>query len=235
MRHDPSGYWSKALGFGFAEPVTDYLIDDVCSFYRTRNVVHATVQIAPALLPPNWRDICAKTNLEEEGATYKLGCLVETAVTSVGALELQTDLSVTPVDAQSADDWSQTMPKAMGMPSTGFADMAHGSVGRSGWFPFAARDANDAIVATATMRVHGGVANLFAGCTLPEARGRGAQSALIAARARAAQNAGCEWLVVETAPDTPESRNTSYQNLLRFGSVLMYVRPNWVWRPDRSQ
>jgi hypothetical protein len=62
----------------------DGLIDDVCSFYRTRNVVHATVQIAPALLPPKWRDICAKTNLEEEGATYKLGCFVETAVTRVG-------------------------------------------------------------------------------------------------------------------------------------------------------
>jgi hypothetical protein len=43
MRHDPSGYWSKSLGFGFAEPVTDELIDEVCSFYRTRNVAHATV------------------------------------------------------------------------------------------------------------------------------------------------------------------------------------------------
>jgi len=29
-------------------------------------------------------------------------------------LERQSDLSVTPVDAQSADEWSQTMPKAMG-------------------------------------------------------------------------------------------------------------------------
>jgi hypothetical protein len=51
----------------------DGLIDDVCSFYRTRNVVHATVQIAPALLPPKWRDICAKTNLEEEGANLQIG------------------------------------------------------------------------------------------------------------------------------------------------------------------
>ena len=214
--------------------MTDELIDEVRSFYRTRNVPHATVQIAPSMLPANWRDICAKMNLEEEGATYKLACRTEAAVAAACAVELQSDLSVTPVDAQSADEWSQAMPKAMGRSSTGFSDMALGSVGRSGWFPFAVRDASDAIVATATMRVHGGVATLFAGCTLPEARRRGAQSALIAARARAAQSAGCEWLVVETAPDAPESRNTSYQNLLRFGFDLVYVRPNWVWRPGRS-
>jgi hypothetical protein len=53
MRHDPLGYWSKALGFGFAEPVTDEVIDEACSFYRTRNVAHATVQIAPSSLPAN--------------------------------------------------------------------------------------------------------------------------------------------------------------------------------------
>jgi hypothetical protein len=47
IRPDPSGYWSKALGFGSAEPVTDELIDEAFSFYRTRNVAHATVQIAP--------------------------------------------------------------------------------------------------------------------------------------------------------------------------------------------
>jgi hypothetical protein len=160
MRHDPSGYWSKALGFGFAEPVTDELIDEVCSFYRTRNVPHATVQIAPSLLPANWRDICATMNLEQEGATYKLTCRTEAAVTSASAFELHSDLSVTAVDAQSADEWSQVMPKAMGMSSTGFSDMALGSVGRPGWFPLAVRDAGDAIVATATMRVHGVVATL---------------------------------------------------------------------------
>jgi hypothetical protein len=129
-------------------------------------------------------------NLEEECATYKIACRTE-AVTGASAFELHSDLSVTAVDAQSADEWSQVMHKAMRMSSTCFSDMALGSVGRTGWFPFAVRDAGDAIVATATMRVHGVVATLFAGRTLPQARRQGAQSALIAARARAAHSAGC--------------------------------------------
>jgi len=231
VRNDPSNYWSKALGFGFSEPVTNELIAEVCTFYRTRHASQATVQIAPSLLPSDWEDICATMNLRQEGATWKLACRTSTAVAHGNDVKLQTDLTVTPVDRRSAHEWSQAMPKAMGMPSTGFSDMAHASVGRLNWFPFAVRDAGEAIVATATMRVHGLVATLFAGCTLPEARRRGAQSALIAARARAAQAAGCEWLVAETAPHAPESPNTSYQNLLRFGFAPVYVRPNWVWRP----
>jgi hypothetical protein len=222
MRHDPSGYWSKALGFGFAEPVTHELIDEVRSFYRTRTVPHATVQIAPSLLPANWRDICAKMNLEEEGATYKLASRIETAVRDASTFELGSDLSVTGVDAQSANEWSQVMPIAMGMSSIGFSDMAHGSVGRSGWFPFAVRDAGDAIVATAAMRVHGLGVTLFAGCTLPEARRRGAQSTLIAARARAAQSAGCEWLVAKQV-STPQNNATRHIRICCDSALTSYT------------
>ena len=50
MRHDPGGYWSSS-GFGFAEPVTDEPIDEVCSFYRTRNVPHATVRLRHRCCP----------------------------------------------------------------------------------------------------------------------------------------------------------------------------------------
>ncbi|MEU7745436.1 hypothetical protein [Nonomuraea sp. NPDC049158] len=38
MRDDPTGYWSKALGFGFDEPVTEKLIGEICEFYRSRSV-----------------------------------------------------------------------------------------------------------------------------------------------------------------------------------------------------
>ena len=47
MRHDVTGYWSKALGFGFEEPVTEELIGRVLAFYRAERTPGAVIQIAP--------------------------------------------------------------------------------------------------------------------------------------------------------------------------------------------
>lgn len=68
------------------------------------------------------------------------------------------------------------------------------------------------------------------GATLPRARGRGAQSALIAARALAARAAGCDWLVAETFAERPGEHNSSLRNMLRAGMTTRYERRNWVWR-----
>jgi hypothetical protein len=65
---------------------------------------------------------------------------------------------------------------------------------------------------------------------LPEFQGRGAQSALIAARMRAAIDAGCGLLVAETGDEQPGEHNTSLHNLLRLGFRVLYKRQNWVWR-----
>src|SRR5262245_31552661 len=54
MRHDVTGYWSKALGFGFTEPITGPLIDQVIDFYRAEHSPGAVIQIAPVALPAEW-------------------------------------------------------------------------------------------------------------------------------------------------------------------------------------
>jgi GNAT superfamily N-acetyltransferase len=142
--------------------------------------------------------------------------------------ELDDGLDVGPVALAEAAEWAEVLPRAMGMPAQGAQEMAAASVGRPGWHPFAVREAG-AIVAIATLRTAGEVGNFFAGCTLPEARGRGAQSALIAARVRAARDAGCRVLVVETFDEPPGTHNSSYHNLLRAGFTLRYTRRNWIW------
>jgi hypothetical protein len=47
LRNDVTGYWSKALGFGFDEPVTHDLIASVVEYHRTRTTLGAVIQIAP--------------------------------------------------------------------------------------------------------------------------------------------------------------------------------------------
>lgn len=229
MRDDSSDYWSKALGFGFNEPITLRMMEQVIAFYRERDVRQATIQIAPSVIPSNWRAICETLAFEPGDFIRKLGCGIETAVEASAGVTLDDGLTVGPVTPDEAAEWADVMPRAMGVPHQGMQDMAAASVVRAGWHPFAVRESGS-IVATATLRVQGQVGSLFAGCTLPQARGRGAQSALIAARVRAARNEGCRWLVVETFDEPVGTHNSSYHNLIRSGFRLQYKRRNWIWR-----
>ena len=229
MREDPSDYWSKALGFGFDEPVTLALVEQVIAFYQERDIRVGTIQLAPTAIPDDWPAICEKLGIERGENIRKLATDIDTAVSASSGAKLDHGLTVGPVAPDEAAEWAAVMPPAMGMPLQGMREMAAASVGRPGWHPFAVRE-GDAIVATATLRVHQEVGSLFAGCTLPAARGRGAQSALIAARIRAARDAGCRVLVVETFDEPEGTHNSSYHNLVRAGFTLRYSRPNWIWR-----
>ena len=69
MRNDVTGYWSKALGFGFTEPITDRLVDQVIDFYRVERSPSAVIQIAPESGVPLRRRLFAA----EEMMTESLG------------------------------------------------------------------------------------------------------------------------------------------------------------------
>jgi GNAT superfamily N-acetyltransferase len=68
-----------------------------------------------------------------------------------------------------------------------------------------------------------GVALFGNDATLPEARERGAQSALIHDRLRRASAMGLRWAVAEVAPDSGSERN-----YLRAGFHLLYARTHYV-------
>ena len=102
-------------------------------------------------------------------------------------------------------------------------------VGRAGWQAFGVFEGED-IIAVGALHTWGRIGHLFGGATLPRARGRGAQSALIAARALAARAVGCDWLVAETSAEQPGEHNSSLHNMLRAGMTTRYERRNWVWR-----
>ena len=69
------------------------------------------------------------------------------------------------------------------------------------------------------MRITHGVAQLTGAATVPSARRRGVQAALLAARLDDAAAAGCDLAVVTTAPGS-----TSQKNVQRRGFQLMYTR-----------
>ena len=74
-------------------------------------------------------------------------------------------------------------------------------------------------IGVASLRIDGDLAQVAGAGTLPAARGRGAQKALLARRLADAREAGATLAVVTTSPGT-----RSQQNVMRRGFVLLYTR-----------
>jgi GNAT superfamily N-acetyltransferase len=227
VRDDPSHFWSKTLGFGFDEPLTAELIDEVCAFYRAQRNPVATLRFAPQVLPGDWEEICAKRDISGGGTQVKLACEVDTALARIeGAGRPESALRVEPIRKTDAQRSSELMFGVFKLPEPA-VKMAVASVGRPGWQAFATWD-GDQMVGTAASFIHQETAQYFAASTLPEARGRGGQTALIAARTRAAKTAGCRWMVSQTNTEAPGEYNSSLHNMLRAGFEVVYERRDWV-------
>jgi GNAT superfamily N-acetyltransferase len=78
-------------------------------------------------------------------------------------------------------------------------------------------------VATGSLAMHGGVAHLAGASTLPSARNRGAQRALLDARLRYAAANGCTLATMGAAPGSASQRNAE-----RRGFRIAYTRMKWA-------
>jgi hypothetical protein len=77
-------------------------------------------------------------------------------------------------------------------------------------------------VATGVLRCHEGVALFGGACTIPEARNRGAQRALLEARMNTAVNQGCDLARMCAQPGSASQRNAERQ-----GFRVAYTRIKW--------
>jgi GNAT superfamily N-acetyltransferase len=228
---DATGFWNRVVGLGLAEPVSARLLGIVTEFYWSYGITEAALALAPSALPSDWGRICPELNISPaEATTVKLAR--ETGPARERAAEhlarLDAGLRLGPVESGQAGEFAQAKSAAfLGAAGSGAyqVDTSYGLIGRPGWQSFAVFD-GATIVAAASLHVVGNVGHLFGGGTLPAYRGRGAQSALIAARVEAAWDAGCDWVMAEAAAGD----NPSLRNLGRAGLRRCYERPHWTWR-----
>jgi GNAT superfamily N-acetyltransferase len=215
-RNDPTAYWSKALGFGFDEPVSGHLIDQILDVWRAEQNPLGVLQIAPEVIPDDWDEIRETRGLEPGGRTAKLAAPIDDVVATG-----ESDLRITPVAKEDTERWAHAVLDGFGMPHEGISGMLMAMAAHPQFHPYAAWDGGT-IVGGATLFVQGQIGELVAGAVLEQYRKRGAQTALIAARARKARELGCRWVVAET----DEGRSG---NMLRAGLKQLYVRQNHVW------
>lgn len=95
------------------------------------------------------------------------------------------------------------------------------------WRHWFIRD-NSVVVAAGMSFVDREVAWLGWDATLPEARGRGLHTALIAARLNEAAAAGCKFVTTETAADSPARTDPSGRNYQNLGFDAAYERTTYV-------
>ena len=96
-----------------------------------------------------------------------------------------------------------------------------------GWQCWLALDGDEPAGAAALFTT-GGAAYLGLAGTLPEHRGKGAQSALLAARIRRAAQLGSDVVVTETGELQAGRASNSYRNILRAGFKEVGVTANWI-------
>ncbi|MFI5707196.1 GNAT family N-acetyltransferase [Kribbella sp. NPDC051620] len=224
VRNDPTNYWSRALGFGFTEPVTAEVVASITDFYRGNGNPIAVLNLAPSVLPADWDAICAKEGITGGGTWVKL------ARPAGPVAAPDTELRVAEIEPADAEQWASVLTRGFGMPEELLVPMAKSVVGRPGWTAYGAYE-GDQLVAAATLLISGEVAEFCGAATLPEHRGKGAQSALLAARAQKAGAEGVQWFSAETGKPDEGEQNVSLNNLARAGFEIQYDRRNWIWRP----
>jgi GNAT superfamily N-acetyltransferase len=213
---------NRVLGLGLDGAPDARAMDEIVAAYEQAMVPRFFVQPAP--VPAVAPTVAA---LEKAGfAHYNNWIRLVRDVAPPGPAP--TSLRVEEVGPAHAAAFGETLCQGFGWSPELGAPVA-ALVGTAGWKFYLAFD-GDRAVGTAALAIDGKVGWLSFASTLPEARGLGSQSALVARRIMDAKSAGCEILSVETSEETPEKEAPSYRNIMRSGFQVGYVRPNYLYR-----
>jgi GNAT superfamily N-acetyltransferase len=206
--------FNRAAGLGLDQPVTEESLDEILAFLDgTRGYVSLAPEAQPVELT-QW--------LEARGLAPGYAWTKFTRPVA-GPPQADTELRVERVET--GDAFGLAAARGFQVPDL-FEDWLARLPGREGWHCFVAFDGDEPAGAGA-LYVTGTTGWLGIGATIPEHRGKGAQSALIVERIEAAAALGCEILITETGKPVNGRAGPSYRNLVRAGFEPAYVRPNY--------
>ena len=207
--------FNRVLGLGIDGPATEPQLDEALDFVRG---VEAYVTVAPDAEPSDLGEQLEARGLPPDRGWTKFGRSTDDPPQASTELRVERD--------ESGEAFAEAAARGFDVPDL-FLDWLRRLAGRDGWQCFAAFD-GDRPAAAGALFVSGSVAWNGIGATVPEHRGKGGQSAVLAARIRAAAEAGCEVVVTETGEPAGDVPNGSYRNIVRAGFEPLYVRRNYL-------
>jgi GNAT superfamily N-acetyltransferase len=190
-------------------------VERVDAFYRERDCPYVLSTAPGAGLDPV---------LEARG--YTRGYAWMKFARDLAPLGADTTLRIAEIGEEAGAVFGEVVATAFGLPDW-TADWIARLPGRRAWVCFLSY-ADRAPAGAAALFVAGEVGWLGFGATLPAFRGRGGQTALLAARIDAARARGCTALTTETGVRVEGRAAGSYRNILRTGFVEARARDNWV-------
>lgn len=223
-------FLNKALGLGMHGPVTAEEFDRLEAFYRRRGVP-TQIELCP-LADPSLAALLAARSYEKVGEENVFWRVLDDAVTA----HESPGVSVERLGPEQEDLYADTVARGFlaaegasfsenEVTSTGLEDMKR-MIGFSFRSPsaqcFLAR-VEGAPAGGGTLIVHDNTAGVYGASVLPPFRRRGVQAALLAARLRAARQAGCDLVATTTLPGS-----TSHRNVERAGFQLAYTKQIFV-------
>ena len=218
--------FNRVIGLGLDGPVIESQLNEIIRFYRPTSIPRIFLQLSPKVVTDELSGFLNKQGFQYYNNWTKLYREIYPIPRAKSSLRIEqigtdrADLFARIIIA--SFEWPEMVKPMVALP-----------VGRKGWKHYLAYHGSEP-VACAACFIKGKFASLAFAATLPDYRGLGAQSALIARRFQDAAEAGCKWMVVETAEDKPERPVASYRNLKRLGFELAYLCPNYIYYFKRT-
>ena len=188
-------------------------VADIAAFYRGHGV-RGWLELAPSARFESLADALSAAGAAQVGFHAVLHGAVTAA--SVDGVEVERDVD--------PELFSDVLLRGHGVPE-GARVRDRASVARwaeiEGWRLYLGR-LDGAPSGAALLAIDDDVGYLANASTLPELRGRGVQSALVAARIADARAAGCEWIASQAA-----FGSASMRNLQRAGLQVAYTKAVW--------
>jgi GNAT superfamily N-acetyltransferase len=206
---------NRIVGLGVEEPATEDAVD--ASLRSLWGTTHYVV-ISPDARPPELAAWLEARGLEPGWGWMQFRRRVDDMPRS------RTDLELVEVDRRTAPAFARVVRVAYALPVEVEPFLAR--IVGTAWQAWLALAGDEPAAAGALFADGEGAYLSFAG-TLPEHRGKGAQSALLATRIRRARGLGCRWVATETGEQRPDHPSASYGNILRAGFEEQYVVANW--------
>jgi GNAT superfamily N-acetyltransferase len=211
---------NRIVGLGVERPATEELLDAaVAAMAGLRFYVALSPAARPAAIPA-W--------LEARGFLPGWGWMqFSRAVEPVPAAPA--GVEVVRLGPGADADFGRIVRTAYGLPEA-VEPIVASAPARAGWTCWLALVDGEPAGA-AGLFVAGRAGYLGYAGTAAELRGRGAQTALLAARIAHARERGCDVLFTETGEQLPDRPSASYRNILRSGFRELHVVPNWLSPP----
>ncbi len=193
---------NQMVGMGLYGEVTAGDVDRLEQFFRSRGVP-STIVVSPLA------DMSLPALLGERGYRIaEFNSVLIRRIRSGEPFDPPAGIVIERVTPQTAGPWMRAIAKGFSQEITVAEDVFGGFAALPGALAFLARIDGEVVGGCGGRIIpEARIAALFGTATLPEFRGRGVQSALMALRLHEAAKAGCEYAVVSTNPGSGSQRN----------------------------